>query len=74
MTIEITADMAGVVYEVLVSEGQAVAEGEQVVVLEAMKMESPVASPTAGVVREIAVAEGGAVEVGDVLLTIDPES
>lgn len=74
MTVEITADMAGVVYEVLVSEGQTVAEGDHVVVLEAMKMESPVATSTAGVVVAILVAETAAVEAGDVLLTIEPSS
>ncbi|HCI11737.1 MAG TPA: acetyl-CoA carboxylase biotin carboxyl carrier protein subunit, partial [Alcanivorax sp.] len=49
---------------------QRVEEGERVLVLEAMKMETDVAAPRAGTVAEVRVKPGDAVAVGDVLLTI----
>ena len=55
---------AGTVESILVEEG------ERVLVLEAMKMETDVAAPRAGTVAEVRVKPGDAVAVGDVLLTI----
>ena len=52
------------------TKGQRVEEGERVLVLEAMKMETDVAAPRAGTVAEGRVKPGDAVAVGDVLLTI----
>ncbi len=62
--------LAGNVFKVLVSPGQAVAEGETVVVLEAMKMETEVSAPAAGTVSDVHIAEGDSVQVGDALVTI----
>ncbi len=64
------APLAGNVFKVLVSPGQQVAEGETVLVLEAMKMETEVSAPSAGTIGSVAVREGDAVAVGDTLLTI----
>jgi oxaloacetate decarboxylase alpha subunit len=58
------------VESVLVSVGQEVSQGETVVVLEAMKMNTPMAAPRAGKVTAIAVRAGQAVEVGQLLATI----
>lgn len=71
MSVEITAEMAGVVYEVLVAVGETVQAGQQVLILEAMKMEVPVVATAAGVVGAIAVANGDAVDPGDLLVTMD---
>lgn len=51
-------------------QGQSVAEEQQLVILESMKMEMPVEAPEAGVVEEIVVKEGQAVEEGDVLIRL----
>jgi biotin carboxyl carrier protein len=61
---EVTAEVGGNVWKVLVSPGQKVAEGDTLVILECMKMEVPVLAPVSGMVTEVAVAEGGAVEEG----------
>ena len=66
----VPAPLVGNIFEVLVKPGQRVEEGERVLVLEAMKMETDVAAPRAGTVAEVRVKPGDAVAVGDVLLTI----
>jgi len=64
------APLAGNIFKVDVSVGQKVAEGEVLIILEAMKMETEVKAPKSGTIRSIKVAEGNAVAVGDELLTI----
>ncbi len=64
----ITSNMAGTVFKVLVQMGQAVAEGEDVVILESMKMEVPVSAQESGTVKRVAVAEGDFVNEGDLFV------
>ena len=71
MAEEIHAEMVANVLSVLVREGQAVAEGDTVVILESMKMEIPVLSEAAGKVLEVAVDEGDVVQEGDLIATIE---
>ncbi|MFP6836615.1 MAG: sodium-extruding oxaloacetate decarboxylase subunit alpha [Pseudomonadales bacterium] len=66
----VAAALAGNIFKVLVAPGDAVSEGQTLLVLEAMKMEADVVAPRAGTVSEIFVAEGDAVAVGDPLLAI----
>ncbi|NMO01119.1 acetyl/propionyl/methylcrotonyl-CoA carboxylase subunit alpha [Gordonia sp. TBRC 11910] len=66
----VAAPMQGTVVKVAVEEGQEVAEGDLVVVLEAMKMENPVNAHKAGVITGLAVEAGAAVTQGTVLLEI----
>ena len=66
----VNAPLAGNVVKVLVQPGQAVAEGESIVVLEAMKMETSVSAPAAGTVVEVRVQSGDSCVVGDVLVTL----
>jgi len=67
---EVKANMAGSVWKIVVQEGDEVASGQDVVILESMKMEIPLASEQSGVVKEIKVAEGDFVNEGDVIVTI----
>jgi biotin carboxyl carrier protein len=67
---DIVAGMGGVVVEVHVSVGQHVAAGDRLLVLEAMKMKSPVIATHAGQVTRVLVAPKDAVEGGQVLVTI----
>jgi biotin carboxyl carrier protein len=64
------AQMGGVVASIAVKQGQSVNEGDEIVVLEAMKMKVPVVADRAGKVSRILVAVGDGVENGQVLLTI----
>jgi biotin carboxyl carrier protein len=68
----VAAEMPGKVVKVAVAAGERVAEGQGIVVVEAMKMENEIPSPIDGVVREIAVREGDTVEAGALLFTVDP--
>ena len=67
---DVVATLGGVVESISVVEGQTVAAGDKVLVLEAMKMNSPMVAPCAGIVARIAVKAGDAVEPGQVLATI----
>ncbi|MFD2170838.1 acetyl-CoA carboxylase biotin carboxyl carrier protein subunit [Tumebacillus lipolyticus] len=68
---EITASMAGNVWKVLVKPGDTVEEGQDVVILESMKMEIPIAADFGGTVKEIKCEEGGFVNEGDVLVVVE---
>lgn len=68
---EVHSPLAAVVVSVDVTVGQTVAAGDKVATLEAMKMNTVVASPHAGTVRSIAVKQGDAVEEGQVLLVVN---
>lgn len=63
--------MAGKVVEILVEVGQNVAEDDEVIILEAMKMENPVYAPENGVVKEIKVEVGKKVAEGEVLIVME---
>ncbi|MFP4138333.1 MAG: sodium-extruding oxaloacetate decarboxylase subunit alpha [Halomonas sp.] len=66
----ITAPLAGNIFKVNVREGDSVAEGDVVVILEAMKMETEVRASSAGTVSAVKVADGDSVAVGDVLIEL----
>ena len=66
----VTAPLAGTVVKMLVQPGQQVSEGESIVILEAMKMETSVSAPKAGQIVELKAKSGDSVTVGDVLLTL----
>lgn len=66
----IPAPLAGNIFKVLVQPGQQVEEGQTIMILEAMKMETEVSAPRAGTVQSVTVKEGDSVAVGDALLTL----
>lgn len=72
MSEEVRAEMVANVWQVVVAEGDVVAAGEPIVILESMKMEIPVASEVGGVVRQLAVAEGQVIQEGDLIAVLDP--
>jgi acetyl-CoA carboxylase carboxyltransferase component len=69
-TREVTAPVPGAVTKLLAVPGQIVAAGDQLLLLEVMKMEHPVVAPAAGRVEEILVAEGGSVAAGEPVLVL----
>ncbi|MDP1771489.1 MAG: sodium-extruding oxaloacetate decarboxylase subunit alpha [Methylobacter sp.] len=66
----VESPMAGNILKVLVDVGSIVAEGDVVVIMEAMKMETEVRSKTAGIVSAVNIKEGSAVAGGDVLISL----
>ena len=71
MAYTIAAEIVGSVHTVAVSEGDEVAEGDTIVVLESMKMELPVLTEYGGRVIEVAVIKGEVVQEGDTLAVIE---
>ncbi len=68
---EIIASMAGNVWKVLVSEGSEVKAGQDVVILESMKMEIPIAAEEDGTVKRVLIQEGEFVNDSDVLIELE---
>ena len=68
---DVTSPVPGTLTKLLVKEGDAVKKGQQIAVLEVMKMESPVPSPADGVVGKIAVRQGDQVVTGQLLMTLN---
>ncbi len=66
----VESPMPGNVFKLVASPGQAVNEGDVLLILEAMKMEIEVNAPCSGTVQAMNVAVGAAVSTGDVLVTL----
>ncbi len=71
MAEEIRAPLAGNIWQVLVEVGAKVEEDDELIVIEALKMENPVCAPCAGTVREIRVKKGDKVEEDALLVVIE---
>jgi biotin carboxyl carrier protein len=67
---EVRAEMVANVWKVVVAEGDAVSDGDTLVILESMKMEIPVVSEYTGTVTSLHVNEGDVVQEGDVIAVI----
>ena len=67
---EVKAPMPGAVLRVLKSVGDTVEENEEILVIEAMKMETPIKSPVAGTITSLAVAQNDKISTGQVLATV----
>ena len=68
---EIRAEITANVWQVVAEVGQMVAEGDEICILESMKMEIPVITETPGVVRELYVEPQQVVQEGDLIALID---
>jgi biotin carboxyl carrier protein len=67
---QIKAPMPGLILQILVTEGQTIAKGDALLILEAMKMENVIKSPGEGVIKSIAVAQGDSVEKNQILIAL----
>ena len=70
MATRVEAQVAGSVWKIEKQEGELLAEGDVIIILESMKMEIPVEAPCAGILAEIRVDEGESVEEGAILAVI----
>jgi acetyl-CoA carboxylase biotin carboxyl carrier protein len=68
---EVRAEMVANVWKVVAAEGETVADGDTLVILESMKMEIPVLAEDSGTVTRLAVAEGDVVQEGDLIALIE---
>jgi biotin carboxyl carrier protein len=71
MAEEIRAEMVANVWKVVKAAGDAVEEGDTLVILESMKMEIPVITEVAGTVAQMAVNEGDVVQEGDLIAVVE---
>ena len=71
MSEEVTAPMAVNIWTILVKVGDQVQFEDELMVLEALKMENPIYAPVDGTVAEIKVSENDAVEANQVLMVLD---
>ena len=74
MSEEVRAEMVANVWKVVVAQGDPVADGDTLVILESMKMEIPVLTECAGTVRELHVTEGEVLQEGDLIAVVDQSS
>jgi acetyl-CoA carboxylase biotin carboxyl carrier protein len=68
---EIRAEITANVWRVVAEVGNFVAEGDEIVILESMKMEIPVITEVPGTLYDLLVEEGGSVQEGDLIARID---
>ncbi len=71
MATQVLVPLAGNIWQVLVEVGEAVEEDDELVIIEALKMENPVYAPCDGTISEIRVKKGDTVEDDDVLMIIE---
>jgi len=69
--IEVKSVVTGAVWKIVASVGQKLAAGDEIMILESMKMEIPVIAEDGGVLKELKVAEGTTVNEGQVVAVIE---
>ena len=72
MAVEVRAEITANVWQVRTEVGAAVGDGDELVILESMKMEIPVVSPCAGRVASVHVAPDDKIQEGDLVAVIEP--
>ncbi|MDR2367209.1 MAG: acetyl-CoA carboxylase biotin carboxyl carrier protein subunit [Deltaproteobacteria bacterium] len=68
---QIFAPMSGNIWKILVKEGENVTEDQEILIMEAMKMEIPITAPADGILTSIKVKEGDPVEAETLLAVVD---
>lgn len=71
MSENVTAPMSGSIWKIHVKVGDRVKFEDELIILEALKMENPIYAPADGTVAEIKVSEGDSVEANQVLIVLD---
>ncbi|HPL62602.1 MAG TPA: biotin/lipoyl-binding protein [Syntrophales bacterium] len=71
MSVNVVAPMPGTITEILVQVGDQVKADEELIILEAMKMENPICAPSGGKVAEIKVSEEQKVDTNQVLIVLE---
>ncbi len=71
MSVEVKAPMPGKILEVLVNAGDQVNEDDELLILEAMKMENPIYAPAGGTVKEIKVKANDSVDTDQLMMILE---
>jgi acetyl-CoA carboxylase biotin carboxyl carrier protein len=71
MSVDVEAPFPGTIMKILAKVGDAVKEDEELLIIEAMKMENPIAAPSDGRVKEIRVKEQDQVKTSQVLVVLE---
>lgn len=69
--LKICTEVAGTVWKIVAAPGATLAAGQEILIMESMKMEIPVEAPRAGRLLELRVAEGNVLKEGDVVALMD---
>jgi acetyl-CoA carboxylase biotin carboxyl carrier protein len=69
--LNVLSEVTGTAWKIVVTEGQKVAEDDDLMIAESMKMEIPLAAPEDGTVKKICVEEGAQIQEGEVLFILD---
>ena len=68
---KVRSEVTGSVWKLLKNPGDAIAEGDDIMLIESMKMEIPVVADESGILAEVHVAEADPVQEGQIVATID---
>ena len=71
MSVEVKAPMPGKILEILVNVGDEINEDDELILLEAMKMENPIYAPAGGTVKEIKIKANDSVETEQLMMVIE---
>jgi acetyl-CoA carboxylase biotin carboxyl carrier protein len=71
MATQINAPMTGKILSIVIHAGDKVNADDEVIIMDAMKMEIPVLAPADGIVKEISVKEGDSVKTDQILMTLE---
>ena len=71
MNKEVRSPMQGVILEIKVKEGDKVAEDDELLILEAMKMENPIYAPSSGMIKAIKIKKKDSVDVDQILIVLE---
>ena len=71
MSVEVTAPMSGTIWKIHVKVGDRVQFEDELIILEALKMENPIYAPADGKIAEVRVSENDEVETNQVLIVLD---
>ena len=67
----VSAPLPGKVTSVNINLGDRVNEGDEICIIEAMKMENPIIAPVSGVVKEISISQGQVIKIGEIITVIE---
>lgn len=70
--ISVRSEITASIWKILVKPGDSVSAGQDLMILESMKMEIPLQSPAAGTIRSVPVVEGQSVTEGQLMATVTP--